>query len=410
MRFNKKHRHRDACPPLNQALHAGTDFQTAGDKNAGDVRVGRGDSAGQRGDDNVRTISRGDDQAAVFDIFEEITDLHGRNKVVVHQVQHARLAVEHLRAQPALDIINGRAAQGLVLGNNIEGKGPAELLLTLRISGCIAEKGIRGSVDDAAGDIDAHLLQGINGNGRMGADFIRALVTTRGNDQNRCSKVGCDIGIEVKFKARILAPKIGPLAEHEITLGFELLVFLQDVFIQDVFPAGGDQLTRLAQGVGMGVGILDIQLKVFEHQVEIVVNPTKHMVIDNGAEEGNLADLLKNHLHDSKDDGRLAAALFRRCYIQIIRHSLHLALSMLRAGADEKTLHEQACLWSGTPSTNPVSYHFHCSFHSKQNRRQTQPVFGRAYLHIFPPVGSSQSSSCSASNSTVCRTWTAAPS
>ena len=80
VRFDKEHRHRNTGPALDQPLDAGADLQAAGDQDAGDIGVGRGDPAGQAGDNDIRAVARGDDQAALLDVFEKVADLHRRKR------------------------------------------------------------------------------------------------------------------------------------------------------------------------------------------------------------------------------------------------------------------------------------------------------------------------------------------
>jgi nitrate reductase beta subunit len=48
------------------------------------------------------------------------------------------------------------------------------------------------------------------------------------------------------------------------------------------------------------VFVLDLELEVFQDQVEVVIDPAKNMIVDNGAKKGNPADLLEDHLHDPR--------------------------------------------------------------------------------------------------------------
>ena len=292
----------------------------ASDEDTGDVGIGRGNTAGEAGDDDVGAVAGGDDEAAFLDVVEEVADLHRRHQVIAHQVEHARLAIEHLGTEPTLDVVDGRIAQGLVLRDDVERKVAAELLTALGIGGGVAQEGLRGAVDDTTGEIQSLLLQGVDGDGGVGADLLGGLVAAGGDDQHRGAEIGGDVGVEIEFKARVLATEVSALAEHEIVLGFELFVFLEDVFVKNFFLAGGDQLARLAQGVGVGVGVLDIELEVFEHQVEIVVDPAKDMIVDDRAKKGDTANLFENHLHDAEDDRRFAASLFRCGNVQIVCH------------------------------------------------------------------------------------------
>ena len=320
-----QHRDRHAGPALDELVHVGGHVQAAGEHDAGDVRVGAGKPGGQGGQDDVRPVAGGDDQGAGPDVFQEVPDLHGGHQVVVHQRLEAGVAVEHVGVEPAADVVDGRLAQLLVLGDDVDGQ------RVLAVAGIDVAEEVRGhafggAVDHAGQAVHALFFQGVQGGLGDVGHLVLVLVAARGDHQHGRADVGRDVRVEVELEGRVLALEVGALAQDEVVLFFQRLEFVQYIFKNQGVLAGVDQLAGLFERVGVGVVVGDGQLELVDHQRDVVVQLALARIVDDGAEDGDVVQFAQQHLHDAEDHGGLAAAFLSRAHVQVVGHDMFLSL------------------------------------------------------------------------------------
>ncbi len=135
----------------------------------------------------------------------------------------------------------------------------------------------------------------------FGAGFVAARY-----QHDRATQVGRDLGIELKFKDRILAQKIRAHAQHEIVLQKNFLEFLDDVFQQQIARTLIDDFARLGMGIGEGIRIIHVDLEMLKHQVDVRVAVIQLRLVDDGPEEGHVAHVTAEHLHGAQGYGAFA--------------------------------------------------------------------------------------------------------
>ena len=220
-----------ARPAFDEAMDVGCGLEAAGEQQARDVGIGRGKTRGEAREDDVGTVAGRDDEAALRDVVEEVADLHGGDDVVVHQRVEATVPVEHLCAEPLLDVVHGGLAEGGLFGEHVHGERVRAVDLALEALDDLFALGFGdgGAVDDRRDHVEALLVEKVDGQLRRGDELTGGLLLAVGHHHDGAAEVGGDVGVEFELERGILAEKVGALAEHEIVGVFELLVLLEDV-------------------------------------------------------------------------------------------------------------------------------------------------------------------------------------
>jgi hypothetical protein len=85
--------------------------------------------------------------------------------------------------------------------------------------------------------------------------------------------------------------KIGALAQYEVTFFGELLVFVEDELHKVILPTAVDVMLCLVKSNGIGFVILQPEIKVGEHEIDIVVLFSRNGGVDDGTEKSDFANI-----------------------------------------------------------------------------------------------------------------------
>ena len=228
--------------------------------------------------------------------------------------------VEDLGSQGAGHLAHGRAGQIAVLGY-LENHALPPRLLVAETPGHFPAHARIGAVHDGGYDLAPLLLQGIDRQPDGADDLIRGPAVRSRDQEDGAAEVAADLGIDVELQGRHGAGEIGPLAENEVALVSEEVIFPQDSLVDLLFPASGDEFFHLFHRTTVHFLVGELQGKMRRNESGVVVpSVPKTRLRHDGAKEADPVDLAQEHFHHSQGDGRLAAPRLGCSEVKVAGH------------------------------------------------------------------------------------------